>query len=79
MGSGFLKKKKQAREMQQQILELQEKWSHLPGPGELLIELSKVREGHQIFVYPFEGRSVNEGLAALLEKRQPRFNPDTPV
>jgi ATP-dependent Lhr-like helicase len=51
------------------VLELQAAWSELPGPGQLLLERSKVREGHQWFMYPFEGRAVNEGLAALVAYR----------
>ncbi len=46
-----------------------------PGPGELLLEQSKVREGFQWFVFPFEGRSVNEGLASLLAYRLSRQQP----
>lgn len=57
------------------VLELQRAWSHLPGPNELLIEESKVREGNQLFVYPFGGRSVNEGLGMLLAYRIARDTP----
>ena len=37
-----------------------------PRADELLIEQVKTREGWHLFVYPFEGRLVHEGLAALL-------------
>jgi ATP-dependent Lhr-like helicase len=57
------------------VLELQRAWSHLPGPNQLLIEESKVREGHQLFVYPFAGRSVNEGMGMLLAYRIARDTP----
>ena len=57
------------------LLELQARWSDVPGPGELLLEQSKVREGYQWFVFPFEGRSVNEGLASLLAYRLSRQQP----
>ncbi|HEX3852079.1 MAG TPA: hypothetical protein VHW01_14000, partial [Polyangiaceae bacterium] len=57
------------------LMELQARWSDLPGPKELLLEQSKVREGHQWFVFPFEGRSVNEGLASLLAYRLTRKTP----
>lgn len=57
------------------ILELQAAWSQIPGPNELLIERAEVREGHQLFFYPFEGRSVNEGLASLLAHRIARDTP----
>jgi ATP-dependent helicase Lhr and Lhr-like helicase len=57
------------------VLELQRAWSELPAPNQLLIERSQVREGHQLFMYPFEGRSVNEGLASLLAHRISRDTP----
>ncbi len=57
------------------ILRLQLRWSALPGRDELLIERLATREGHHIFVYPFEGRAVHEGLAALLAYRLSRAQP----
>lgn len=57
------------------LLDLQTQWSLIPGPGETLIERAKVREGHQTFLYPFEGRSVNEGLASLVAYRISRETP----
>ena len=57
------------------VLELQRAWSELPAPNQLLIERSQVREGHQLFMYPFEGRSVNEGLASLVAHRISRDTP----
>jgi ATP-dependent Lhr-like helicase len=57
------------------LMELQARWSDLPGPKELLIEHARVREGYQWFVFPFEGRSVNEGLAQLLAYRMSRATP----
>ncbi len=59
------------REMQavRPILEVQQRWSHLPMQNELLIERIKTRDGHQLFFYPFEGRLVHEGLAALTAYR----------
>ena len=51
------------------ILEVQERWSHIPDADELLIERVKTREGHHLFFFPFEGRLVHEGLAALLAWR----------
>jgi ATP-dependent Lhr-like helicase len=59
------------------ILELQARWSAIPGEGELLIERLKSREGHHLFFYPFEGRSVHEGLTALLAYRISRLRPIT--
>jgi ATP-dependent Lhr-like helicase len=57
------------------ILRLQARWSHIPAPDELLIERVKTREGHHLFFYPFEGRSVHEGLAALCAYRLSRITP----
>lgn len=59
------------------ILELQERWSAIPAEGELLIERLKSREGWHLFFYPFEGRSVHEGLSALLAYRISRLRPIT--
>jgi ATP-dependent Lhr-like helicase len=59
------------------ILELQARWSALPAADELLIERLKSREGHHLFVYPFEGRLVHEGLAALCAYRLSRRAPLT--
>ncbi|WP_146520899.1 ligase-associated DNA damage response DEXH box helicase [Stieleria varia] len=55
------------------LLELQQRWSSIPKSDELLIEKIKTRDGYQIFVFPFEGRLVHEGLAALLAYRISRF------
>lgn len=55
------------------LLELQHQWSHIPRLGELLIERTKSREGHHLFVYPFAGRLVHEGLSALLAWRMSRL------
>ena len=59
------------------ILELQARWSAIPAADELLIERLKSREGHHLFLYPFEGRLVHEGLAALLAYRISRLRPIT--
>ena len=37
--------------------------------NQLLIEQIKTRTGYQIFIFPFEGRLVHEGLAALTAYR----------
>src|SRR5690606_1404761 len=44
---------------------------------ELLIESVRSREGHHLFFYPFEGRLVHEGLAALFAYRIARLAPIT--
>ncbi|MBL0928436.1 MAG: ligase-associated DNA damage response DEXH box helicase, partial [Phycisphaerales bacterium] len=51
------------------ILQLQAAWSRLPDPDELLIEHTRTREGTHVYLYPFEGRAVHEGLASLLAHR----------
>jgi ATP-dependent Lhr-like helicase len=55
------------------LLEVQRKWSRIPAPDELLIERVKTREGWHLFVFPFEGRLVHEGLAALCAYRLSRI------
>lgn len=59
------------------LLEVQRKWSAIPTPDELLIERVKSREGWHLYFYPFEGRLVHEGLAALLAYRMSRLRPIT--
>jgi ATP-dependent Lhr-like helicase len=57
------------------ILALQARWSRIPAADELLVERTKSRDGHHLFVYPFEGRLVHEGLAALLAYRVAQRGP----
>ena len=59
------------------VLEIQQKLSLIPAIDELLMERWKSREGHHIFIYPFEGRLVHEGLAALFAYRLARIQPAT--
>ncbi|MEP7066670.1 MAG: ligase-associated DNA damage response DEXH box helicase, partial [Gemmatimonadota bacterium] len=59
------------------LLEVQRKWSAIPSPNELLIERVKSREGWHLYFFPFEGRLVHEGLAALLAYRISRLRPIT--
>ncbi len=59
------------------MLELQRKWSAIPRPSELLIERTKSRDGWHLYFFPFEGRLVHEGLAALLAYRLARLKPIT--
>ncbi len=47
------------------LLEVQSRWSRIPLLNELLIERWQSRDGHHLFLYPFAGRLVHEGLAAL--------------
>ncbi|HET9484112.1 MAG TPA: ligase-associated DNA damage response DEXH box helicase [Xanthomonadales bacterium] len=57
------------------LLAAQASRSHLPAPGELLVEWLRARDGDHLFVYPFAGRQVHEGLAALLAYRLSRATP----
>ncbi len=57
------------------VLETQAQRSAIPRPDELLIECTETRDGHHLFVYPFEGRLVHEGLAALWAYRLAQFTP----
>ena len=59
------------------ILELQARWSVLPGPDDFLVEQFKTREGHHLVFFPFAGRLVHEGLAALFAFRLARRKPMT--
>ena len=61
----------------QPLFTVQRKWSHIPSADELLIEQVKTREGWHLFVYPFEGRLVHEGLSALCAYRIARHAPIT--
>ena len=60
-----------------ELFEIQRRWSALPRSDELLIEQIKARGGHQLFIFPFEGRLVHEGLAALLALRISRLHKTT--
>ncbi len=51
------------------LLELQRRWSALPGEGEWLVERLATRDGHYLFFYPFEGRLAHLGLATLFAYR----------
>jgi ATP-dependent Lhr-like helicase len=59
------------------VLALQMKWSAIPNEDKLLIERVKTREGHHLFMYPFEGKMVHQGLAALFAYRLSRLQPIT--
>jgi ATP-dependent helicase Lhr and Lhr-like helicase len=50
-------------------LRLQLKQSALPAADEVLVERLQSKEGWHLFLYPFGGRQVNEGIAALMAHR----------
>jgi ATP-dependent Lhr-like helicase len=51
--------------------------SALPSPDETLIECCTTRDGSHLFVYPFAGRLVHEGLSVLLALRLARLRATT--
>jgi len=61
----------------QPIIQLQKERSHVPTQDELLIEMFETKDGYHAVVYPFEGRFVHEGLAALFALRISRMYPVT--
>ncbi len=59
----------------QPLFEEQQKRSYLPSENELLIEKIQTKEGYHLFVYPFEGKFVHEGMAAIIAYRLGRIRP----
>ncbi len=57
------------------LFELQELRSRMPREEELLIEYFHSDEGFHLLLYPFEGRDIHEGMAALLGQRLSRLLP----
>lgn len=53
----------------------QQEVSHVPAEDEFLIELIETKDGHHIYMYPFEGRLVHEVMAALVAYRFSRIQP----
>jgi ATP-dependent helicase Lhr and Lhr-like helicase len=61
----------------ERLLKAQQKQSRVPDVNELLFEQIETREGHHIFCYPFAGRHVHMGLAALFGYRLGQVTPAT--
>ena len=59
------------------LLRLQSEWSQLPTRSKLLVEQHQSREGFHLFVFPFAGRLLNEGVATLMSTRAARERPLT--
>jgi len=59
------------------LFELQNTRSHLPGREEFLIEYLETTDGYHVLMYPFEGRFVHEGIAALVAHRIAQIQPIT--
>lgn len=55
----------------------QDEYSHIPRSDEFLVELINTKEGFHLFMYPFEGKIVNEILATLIAYRISQFKPLT--
>lgn len=51
------------------ILQLQSERSVLPRASQLLIEQIETDEGYHVFIFPFEGRLIHEGMSMLLSYR----------
>lgn len=59
------------------LMDLQSSLSHLPARNEFLIEYIQTGEGYHVMMYPFEGRNVHEGMAALIAHRISQIEPIT--
>ena len=59
------------------LLELQNERSAIPKNDELLIEQCETKEGFHIFIFPFEGRLVHEGMSIILAYRISKLYPIT--
>lgn len=59
------------------VLDVQARWSRVPAADEVLAERLVTRDGHHLFLYPFEGRLVHEAVAALAAFRLSRQRPQT--
>ena len=59
------------------LMDLQRSRSHLPRINEFLIEYLQSSEGFHVMMYPFEGRFVHEGMAALIAYRIAQIKPIT--
>lgn len=57
------------------LVEIQKKWSLIPGSDELLVEYFHSKDGFHFCFYPFEGRYINEILASLVGYRIARTRP----
>jgi ATP-dependent Lhr-like helicase len=59
------------------LLRVQREWSRLPDSAHLLVEQHQSREGFHLFVFPFAGRLLNEGVATIMAARAAREKPLT--
>lgn len=61
----------------QPLFAQQQEVSHVPKEDEFLVEQIQTKDGHHIYMYPFEGRLVHEVMAALIAYRLSRVQPIT--
>ncbi len=59
------------------LFDLQQERSKLPAKNEFLIEYLKTEDGYHVLMYPFDGRFVHEGMAALVAYRIAQLQPIT--
>lgn len=59
----------------QPLIALQQDRSLVPEEHEFLVEYFRSREGYHLLMYPYEGRLVHEGMAALLAYRISQIQP----
>jgi ATP-dependent helicase Lhr and Lhr-like helicase len=59
------------------LFDLQRHRSFLPSSKDFLIEYFETTEGYHVLMYPFEGRFVHEGMAALVAYRIAQIQPIT--
>ncbi|MBK5279806.1 MAG: ligase-associated DNA damage response DEXH box helicase [Bacteroidia bacterium] len=59
------------------LMDLQKSLSHLPSKNEFLVEYLQTKDGFHVLMYPFEGRFVHEGMAALVAYRISLIQPIT--
>lgn len=59
------------------LFDLQRHRSHVPAANEFLIEYFESTDGYHAIFYPFEGRFVHEGMAALIAHRIAQATPIT--
>ncbi len=57
------------------LFDLQSEISHLPADNEFLVEYIRSEEGYHLLMYPFEGRSVHEGMSTILANRISKHMP----
>ena len=77
--SSIYKKSGQSEELNflMPLFQEQDMRSALPKQDELLVEYIHTRYGYHLFVYPFEGKLVHEGVAQVLAYRLSKIQPTT--